>query len=132
VARKIERLLRVDPADCTRDQQFDCLEDLAALEARVQARRERFLAAIHDPSDAKGWAREEVAGALRWSPDYAKARLMQAAHLVEKLPRLFAQHEAGRISAAHVRVAADLTYRLDAAVISKVEEPVLGRAAGRR
>jgi hypothetical protein len=69
VARKIERLLRVDPAGLSRDQRFDCLEELTALEARVQACRERFLASVHDPRDEKEWAREEVACALRWSPD---------------------------------------------------------------
>ena len=81
--------------------------------ARAQARREAFLASVHDPRDDKEWAREQVACALRWSPDYAKTRLMQATHLVEKLPRLLALHEAGRISDAHVRVAAGLTYPLD-------------------
>ncbi len=105
MARKIERLLRADPAGLSRDQRFDCLEELTRLEARVQARREAFLASIHDPSDEKEWAREDVACALRWSPDYAKTRLMQATHLVERLPRLFALYEAGRISDAHVRVA---------------------------
>ncbi len=54
---------------------------------------------------------------------------MQATHLVEKLPRLLALHEAGQISDAHVRAAAELTCRLDAAVIAKVEEKVLERAA---
>ncbi len=63
--------------------------------ARAQACRERFLAAIHDPADGKEWAREEVACALRWSPDYAKTRLVQATHLTTKLPKLFALH-AGR------------------------------------
>ena len=85
------------------------------------------MAAIHDPSDDKEWAREQVACELRWSPDYAKARLMQATHLVEKLPRLLALHEAGRISDAHVR-AAELTYPLDDTVIAKVEERVLAQA----
>ena len=50
MARKIERLLRVDPAGCTRDQQFDLVAELTRLEARVQARRERVLAEIHDPA----------------------------------------------------------------------------------
>ena len=95
----------------------------------MQARRERFLAAIHDPGDAQDWAREEVATELRWSPDYAKTRLMQATHVVEKLPRLLDLHEAGEIADAHVRAAAELTSHLDAAVIAKVEAAVLERAA---
>jgi hypothetical protein len=128
VARKIERLLRVDPAACTRDQQFDLQADLTRLEARVQARRERVLAEIHDPADDKEWAREEVACELRWSPDYAKSRLMQATHLTEKLPRLLDLHEAARVSDAHVRVASELTYGLDTEVIAQVEERVLERA----
>ncbi len=118
----------MDPAACTRDQKFENLAELTQLRARVDARIERHLASIHDPCDDREWARDEVACALRWSPDYAKTRLMQAAHLVAKLPRLLALHEAGRISDAHVRVAAELTYQLDAGVISKVEEKVLGRA----
>ena len=65
---------------------------------------------------------------LRWSPDYAKSRLMQATQLTEKLPRLLDLHEAGRISDAHVRVATELTSGLDATVIAKVEERVLERA----
>jgi hypothetical protein len=48
--------------------------------------------------------------------------------LTRKLPKLLALHEAGRISDAHVRVATDLTYQLDAAVIGKVEARVLERA----
>jgi hypothetical protein len=128
VARKIERLLRTDPADCTRDQKFDCMAELDVVIARAQARRERFFASVHDPDDEKEWAREEVACELRWSPDYAKTRLMQATHLVEKLPRLLDLHEAGKVSDAHVRVAADLTSSLDATVIANVEEKVLERA----
>jgi len=58
VARKIERLLRVDPAACTRDQRFDCLAEIDAVIARAQARREVFLASVHDPRDEKEWARE--------------------------------------------------------------------------
>lgn len=130
MARKIERLLRADPAGCTREQQFEVLAELTALEARVQARRERFLAALHDPRDVKEWAREEVACELRWSPEYAKARLLQATHLSEKLPRLLALHEAGGIGAAQVRLAAELTCHLDAALAAKVEQQVLDRAAG--
>ena len=125
---KIERLLRADPAGLSRDQLFDCLEQLTAVEARVQGKREQVLAAIHDPCDSKEWAREEVACALRWSPDHAKTRLVQATHLTTKLPRLFALHEAGRISDAHVRVAANLTHHLDAKVIAQVEACVLERA----
>ena len=58
VARKIERLLRVDPAACTRDQRFDCLAEIDAVIARAQAGREVFLASVHDPRDEKEWARE--------------------------------------------------------------------------
>ena len=128
MARKIERLLRTDPAGLTRDQQFDGLEELIRLRARTDARIERFLASVHDPADEMEWAREEVACALRWSPDYAKARLMQATHLTEKLPRLLALHEAGKISDAHVAAATGLTYGVAAAVIAKVEDRVLDRA----
>ena len=53
---------------------------------------------------------------------------MQATHLVENLPRLLALHEAGRISDAHVRAAAELTYPLDDAVIAEVEDRVLNQA----
>jgi hypothetical protein len=109
VARKIERLLRTDPAGLTRDQQFDCLGEIDAVIARSQARREVFLAAVHDPDDEMEWARDEVACELRWSPEYAKARLMQATHLVETLPKLLALHEAGRVSDAHVEAATGLT-----------------------
>ena len=104
------------------------MAELNALDARVQARRERFLASVHDPADEKEWAREEVACELRWSPDYAKCRLMQATHLVEKLPKLLDVHEAGKVSDAHVGAATDLTYGLDTAVIAKVEDHVLERA----
>jgi hypothetical protein len=119
----------VDPAACTRDQQFDCLVELAGLQARVDARIECFLAAVHDPKDDKEWAREEVACALRWSPDYAKTRLLQATHVTENLPRLLALLEAGQISDAHVQAACDVTYHLDADVIANVEAAVLERAA---
>ena len=84
MAGKIERLLRADPGGLTRDQQFDCLAEIDAVIARAQARRERFLAAVHDPFDGQEWAREEVACALRWSPDYAKSRLVQATHLTAR------------------------------------------------
>jgi hypothetical protein len=88
----------------------------------VVARKiERFLASVHDPRDDKEWAREEVACELGWSPDYA-TRLMQATHLAEKLPRLLALHEAGRISEPHVRIAAELTCQLDTKVIAQVEQ----------
>ncbi len=69
------------------------LAELARLRARVDARTERFLAAVHDPRDAHDWARDEVACELRWSPDYAKTRLMQATQVVERLPRLLELHE---------------------------------------
>ena len=105
------------------------LAELARLRARVDARTERFLAAVHDPDDAHDWARDEVACELRWSPDYAKTRLMQATQVVDTLPRLLELHEQGKVSAVHVAAAVELTGHLDAVVTAKVEERVLGRAA---
>jgi hypothetical protein len=124
----IEALLTVDPGGPSRDDCLDRLGELDALLARVSARQERFLAAIHDPDDRKRWVREEVGCLMRWPHAYAEARLHQAAHVVAKLPRLLALHEAGQIGATHIRAAADATYGLDTPVIGKIENRVLGRA----
>ncbi len=48
--------------------------------------------------------------------------------LVRKLPRLLDLHAQGLIGELHVRAAVEATFGLDAAVIGKVEERVLGRA----
>ncbi len=46
--------------------------------------------------------RDEVACELRWSPDYAKSRLMRATtQVVDTLPRLLELHERGEVSAVH-------------------------------
>ncbi len=126
--RSVEQLLAVEPARCSREQLFDQLIELDRLTARVQARRERFLAAIHDPGDRKQWAREEVACALRWSVGFTAARLAQAHHLVTKLPKVLALHETGAIGEAHARAAAEATYGLSDQAVAAVQDRVLARA----
>ena len=56
--------------------------------ARAQACRERFLAAIHDPSDDKEWAREEVACALRRVISRLDTRKAEERHAEAKAERL--------------------------------------------
>jgi hypothetical protein len=124
----IEQLLALDPAGLSRDELLDGLEELESLLRRVQARRERFLAPFYDPNDTKRWLREEVGCLLRWNLGYTQSRLAQAEQVVRTLPRLLALHEAGEVDEAHLRAAADLTGRLDAAVVARVEDRVLGRA----
>lgn len=123
----LEALLRVDPAALSGEERLDHLERVHALAARVDAAREKALAALHDPDDRKRWVREEVAAALNWSSSYAQARLVQAAHVTAKLPGLFALHEAGRISAAHLRAAAEGTYLVPDRLIGRIEAQVLAR-----
>ncbi|HEY8300854.1 MAG TPA: DUF222 domain-containing protein [Jatrophihabitans sp.] len=124
----VEQLLALDPAGCSRDEVFDGLIELDRLVSRAQARRERLLAAVHQPDEPKQWAREEVACALGWSLGFTEARLAQATHLVSTLPKILALHEKGSISEAHARAATEATYGLTPEMIAAVQDRVLARA----
>lgn len=59
----VEALLRVDPAPLSGEERLDHLERVHALAARVDAARDKALAALHDPDDQKRWVREKVGAA---------------------------------------------------------------------
>jgi hypothetical protein len=127
--RTVEQLLALDPAGLSIDDQLSLLESLEGLSRRVAARRDRVLAVLADEDpDERDFVREEVACLLRWSHPTAGARMAQAQHVAHRLPATLALHEAGKISAQHVRILAEATCLLDPAVIGKVEARVLERA----
>src|SRR4051794_38199490 len=112
--QSIETLLDTDPGTLSHQQRLDQLAALDRLAARVAARTQRVLAAIHtDPPPMlagtptsvrdKAFVREEVACLLRWSPGVTGTRMHDAADLVARLPHTLADLEAGRFSAWHAR-----------------------------
>jgi hypothetical protein len=135
----IEALLASDPATLSHEARLDLLAELDRLAARVAARTQRVLAAVHtDPPPLrpgtaqkvrdKAFVREEVACLLRWSPAVAGTRLHDAADLVSRLPATLGELEAGRFSCWHAKALVDATRALDPAIAAKVERRVLPRA----
>lgn len=135
----IETLLEADPSSMSHDQRLDLLVELDRLAARVAARTQRVLAAVHtDPPPMlpgtpqsirdKMFVRDEVACLLRWSPGQAGSRLYDAADLVRRMPATLADLEAGRFSFWHARTLVDATRGLDPVLAGRVERRVLPRA----
>ena len=137
--RSIEALFDADPCVLSHQDRLDLLVELDRLAARVAARTQRVLAAIHiDPPAMlpgtpqkildKAFVREEVACLLRWSPGVTGSRMHEAADLIDRLPTTLAELESGRFSFGHAKTLLDATAPLDLAQVAKVEKRVLPRA----
>ena len=70
---------------------------------------------------------EQVACALRVSPDTARGRLVEARAIVSRFPRTVALLAQGRIQLMHAKVLSELTANLDDPVATRVEELTVDR-----
>ena len=96
------------------------------------ANRDRVLAAMwagqQGPARDKEWAREDVATALRVSPNYAMALLHTATELTTRLPETLQLLEDGEVTTYQARVIAEATAALDATAAAKVQSKALDKA----
>ena len=120
------------PAD-----RLDLLIGWERTRAWVDAQQQSLLAALAEDPDfaptadpsARHWVREEVACALRLSPQTAAARLADAADLTSRLPATLAAVQCGQITLPHARALLDAVRTLPDPAASAVETTVLTRAA---
>ena len=126
----------VQHGDLSRDGRLDLLIAWERTRAWVDAQQQGLLAALADDPDfapagdpaARHWVREEVACALRLSPQTAAARLADAADLTGRLPATLAAVAAGRITLLHARALVDAVRVLPDPVATAIEAAVLTRA----
>lgn len=96
------------------------------------ANRDRVLAAMwagqQGPAKDKEWAREDVATALRISPNYATDLLRNADELVTRLPGTLALLEDGELTTYQARVIAEAVAPLDDTAAAEVEKTAISKA----
>ena len=127
----------LDPATLSRAGRLDLLIGWERTRAWVDAQQQSLLAALAEDPDfaptadpaARHWVREEVACALRLSPQTAAARLADAADLTSRLPATLAAVQSGQITLPHARALLDAVRTLPDPAASAVETTVLTRAA---
>ncbi|MEZ0065342.1 hypothetical protein ABIA32_001338 [Streptacidiphilus sp. MAP12-20] len=104
---------------------------LQAMEIRLLAGlEERPLTCIPGAPDALAdfqETREQVACALRVTPDTAGARLWEASQIASRFPAVLGLLAQGRVQVMHARVVRELTAQLDDAACARVEALVVGR-----
>ena len=127
----------LDPADLSRAGRLDLLIGWERTRAWIDAQQQSLLAALADDPDfapaadptARHWVRDEVACALRLSPQTAAARLADAADLTTRLPATLAAVQSGQITLPHARALLDAVRTLPDPAATAVETTVLTRAA---
>jgi hypothetical protein len=96
------------------------------------ANRDRVLAAMwagqQGPSKDKEWAREDVATALRISPNYATDLLHNATELVNRLPDTLSLLEQGELTTYQARVIAEAVAPLDDNAAAAVQKTAIAKA----
>jgi hypothetical protein len=143
-------LSRIDPEQLSVDGNLSVNEALERIRAGLDAWQTRSLARlaarpdpvpgaaagapgarVQDPVElARMSVTADLAGALRWSHDYAAARMDEATKLVTQLPATVAALAGGRVSLRHAQALAHATIGLPPTVIGKIEKTVLERAPG--
>jgi len=126
----------LDPAVLSRAGRLDLLIGWERTRAWIDAQQQSLLAALADDPDfaptadptARHWVREEVACALRLSPQTAAARLADAADLTSRLPATLAAVQSGQITLLHARALLDAVRTLPDPAATAVETTVLTRA----
>lgn len=93
--------------------------------ARQHAIQLILIRELRDPGDLKGFAREEVAAALRWSEGVARQRFAIAEKVTTYFPELLEALDAGAVTFEHVASFCDLTVHLDEESAALVMENVL-------
>jgi len=111
---------------------MDVIDKLVSIEEQIaglHAQQLRLIASLRDPiADFKGFARDEVAAALRWSEGVARDRFHIAAETTQYFPELLDALESGQVTFGHVASFCELTAHLDEDTAALVMENVLDYA----
>jgi hypothetical protein len=111
---------------------MDVIDKLVSIEEQIaglHAQQLRLIASLRDPiTDFKGFARDEVAAALRWSDGTARERFHIAAETTLYFPELLDALDDGQVTFGHVASFCELTAHLDEDTAALVMENVLDYA----
>ena len=111
---------------------MDVIDKLVSIEEQIaglHAQQLRLIASLRDRiADFKGFARDEVAVALRWSDGVARERFHIAAETTEYFPELLDALDAGQVTFGHVSSFCELTAHLDEDTAALLMENVLDYA----
>ena len=116
---------------------LDALKEIQRAKARTFAEESRAYASLHARTSGFGWTGSaptdsmliEAAGTCLIGQGTAGARLAEALRLVEDLPGLLAELEAGRVFVPQAKVLLEETRNLTSKASALVEAQVLGLAA---
>ena len=138
----LSRLIDIDPFSLTKPRRIDYLAALEKQSGWLQALMQNAIVAVagDQPTEAESmWSgvddaeREEVASALRLSPNTAQIRIDVARTLTNHLPTICSALATGEISAAHATVIAKESAEIisrgaSQSVIKEIEEKALAHA----
>jgi hypothetical protein len=138
----LSRLIDIDPFSLTKPRRIDYLTALEKQSGWLQALMQNAIVAVagDQPTEAESmWSgvddaeREEVASALRLSPNTAQIRIDVARTLTNHLPTICSALATGEISAAHATVIAKESAEIisrgaSESVIKEIEEKALAHA----
>ena len=138
----LSQLIDIDPFTLTKPRRIDYLAALEKQSGWLQALMQNAIVAVagDQPSEAESmWSgvddaeREEVASALRLSPNTAQIRIDVARTLTNHLPTICSALATGEISAAHATVIAKESAEIisrgaSESVIKEIEEKALAHA----